>query len=128
MSKPTIGARELALLRHVAAHAQASAGDVATGFGADHDLARSTVVTMMERLRVKGYLKRRKLRGVYHYELARAPGDVMRGAVNRFVETTLGGSTAPLVAWMAERRSVSAEELAELEALVARLKAQHEES
>jgi len=121
MSRPTIGDQELALLRHLAEHEPASVGEVAAGFGESRGLARSTVLTMMERLRAKGYLKRRQSKGVYRYATVTAPGEAMRHAVGSFVQNTLRGSVSPFVAWMAERGEVSDEELAELEALVARL-------
>lgn len=121
MRKPSIGDQELALLHYVDESANVSVGEVAAGFGEPRGLARSTVLTMMERLRAKGYLKRRQLKGVYRYSTATGPAEATRRAVGRFVQNTLSGSVSPFVAWMAERGKVSDEELAELEALVARL-------
>lgn len=121
MRKPSIGDQELALLHYVDASGGASVGEVAAGFGEPRGLARSTVLTMMERLRGKRYLRRRQVGGVYRYSIATAPGEVMRSAVGQFVEKTLSGSVSPFVAWMAEHGEVSDEELAELEALVAKL-------
>jgi len=127
MTRPSIGDQELALLHYLAEHEPASVGEVAAGFGEAHGLARSTVLTMMERLRAKGYLKRRQLKGVYRYSTATGPGEAMRRAVDSFVENTLRGSVSPFVAWMAERGEVSDTELAELEALVARLQTARKE-
>lgn len=121
MSKPSIGARELTLLRHISDCGPASVGEMAADFGTSHGLARSTVLTMMERLRAKGYLQRRNVGGVYRYRTITTPSDVARNAVGRFVEKTLGGSLSPFVAWMAEHGEVSDIELAELRALVAQL-------
>lgn len=122
MSGPSIGDQELALLRYLAAHEPVSVGEVAAGFGEAHGLARSTVLTMMERLRAKGYLRRRQAQGIYRYSTATGPGEAMRHAVGSFVQNTLRGSVSPFVAWMAERGEVSDAELAELQALVKRLK------
>jgi predicted transcriptional regulator len=127
MSRPSIGDQELALLRYLAAHEPVSVGEVAAGFGEAHGLARSTVLTMMERLRAKGYLKRRQAQGMYRYSTATGPGEAMRHAVGSFVENTLRGSVSPFVAWMAERGEVSDEELAELQALVAQLRTSRKE-
>jgi predicted transcriptional regulator len=128
MSKPSIGDQELALLHYLAQHEHASVGEVAAAFGESRGLARSTVLTMMERLRAKSYLKRRQVEGVYRYSTASAPGEAMRNAVDQFVEKTLSGSLSPFVAWMAEKAEVSDNELAELEALVAKLQSQRKES
>ena len=128
MSKPTIGDQELALLHYLSEHQGASVGEVASGFGEPRTLARSTVLTMMERLRGKGYLKRRQLRGMYRYSTVTAPKEAMRSAVGSFVEKTLSGSVSPFVAWMSERAEVSDSELTELEALVAQLQSRRRES
>jgi predicted transcriptional regulator len=127
MSKPTIGDQELALLHYLSEHQAASVGEVAAGFGEPRGLARSTVLTMMERLRGKRYLKRRQLRGMFRYSTATAPKEAMRSAVGSFVEKTLSGSVSPFVAWMSERAEVSDRELSELEALVAKLQMKRKE-
>jgi len=127
MSKPSIGDQELALLHYLAEHEPASVGEVATGFGEARGLARSTVLTMMERLRGKGYLRRRQGGGVYRYSTATGPGEAMRQAVDQFVEKTLAGSVSPFVAWMSEKADVSDHELAELEALVNQLQSRRKE-
>ena len=128
MRKPTIGDQELALLQHIDESGAASVGEVAASFGEPRGLARSTVLTMMERLRGKGYLKRKQLRGMFRYSIATGPGEAMRSAVGSFVEKTLSGSVSPLVAWMSEHADVSETELAELEALVAQLQTRRKES
>jgi predicted transcriptional regulator len=128
MSNPSIGDQELALLHYLAEHEPASVGEVAASYGEERGLARSTVLTMMERLRLKGYLRRRHVKGIYRYSTATGPGEAMRSAVGQFVEKTLSGSVSPFVAWMSERATVSDNELAELEALVAQLQSQRKES
>ncbi|MBB3225771.1 putative transcriptional regulator [Luteibacter sp. Sphag1AF] len=121
MLKRTIGDQELALLEYVSMHPKSSVADVQAGFGEPRGLARSTVLTMMERLRTKGYLGRRRAEGAFRYSASSGATDVMRGAVGSFVEKTLRGSVSPFVAWMSERGEVSDNELAELEALVSTL-------
>ncbi|MCD9026725.1 BlaI/MecI/CopY family transcriptional regulator [Luteimonas sp. BDR2-5] len=127
MSKKSIGDQELALLQYVGQQGASSVRDVAAGFGEARGLARSTVLTMMERLRAKGYLRRRQADGVYRYSATAGEGDVVRGAVGAFVEKTLQGSVSPFVAWMSRRGTITDEELAELEALVATLKSGRED-
>ena len=128
MLKSTIGDQELALLHHIDECGHASVGEVAIGYGEPRGLARSTVLTMMERLRGKGYLKRRQVKGMYRYSTATGPGEAMRSAVGSFVEKTLSGSVSPFVAWMSEHAEVSDTELAQLEALVTQLQSKRKES
>lgn len=127
MSKPSIGDQELLLLHYIDESASATVREAVDGFGEPHGLARSTVLTMMERLRTKGYLKRRQVKGIYKYSTATGPREATRRAVGQFVDRTLSGSVSPFVAWMAERGEVSDKELAELKALVAQLQSAREE-
>lgn len=128
MAKPSIGDQELALLQYLAEHENTTVGEVAADFGEARGLARSTVLTMMERLRAKSYLKRRHVEGVYRYSTVAGTSEVMSNAVGQFVEKTLSGSLSPFVAWMSQKAEVSDNELAELEALVAKLQSQRKES
>lgn len=124
----TIGDQELALLRHVAERGGATVGEVAESYGTDRGLARSTVLTMMERLRQKGYLGRRRgADGVFRYTSRTPAGEVMRAAVRDFVRQTLDGEVSPVVAYLVEDAEVSDQELAELEALVGRLQARRKD-
>jgi len=127
MNPKTIGDQEMALLRYVAEHGPRTVGQVVEGFGEPRGLARSTVLTMMERLRQKGHLDREQVEGVFRYVSPVAEGDLLRGAVRSFVEKTLAGSVSPFVAYLADNAEVSADELAELEELVSRLKSRRQE-
>jgi predicted transcriptional regulator len=116
------------LLRYIGEHAPVSVGQAAEGFGVPRGLSRTTVLTMMERLRQKRCLTRRRVQGLFRYQVRAAAGDVVRDVVRGFVERTLDGSVAPLVAYLAEERDdVSEADLAELEALVARLQARRKD-
>lgn len=123
MTETTLGEQELALLRHIADRGPATVADSVVEFGASRGLARSTVLTMMERLRRKGHLERRLVDGVYRYRARVSSADLLKSAVQRFVERNLDGSVAPFLAYLADAGQVSDEELRELEDLVARLHA-----
>ena len=121
-SRASVGDRELELLRWIEARGEATVGEASEGFGAERSLARSTVLTMMERLRAKGHLRRRAAEGGLRYRLAVPAGELTRHAVAEFVEATLGGSLSPFVAYLAEREPLDDAQLDELEALVERLR------
>jgi predicted transcriptional regulator len=124
MMKPkSIGDQELALLQYVAEEGGATVGQAAEGFGTPRGLARSTVLTMMERLRRKGHLARRMVDGLYRYRARTTSAELMKGAVQRFVERNLDGSVSPFLAYLSEAGHVSDAELRDLEDLVARLNA-----
>jgi predicted transcriptional regulator len=119
-NEASVGDRELDLLRWIERRGDATVGEAAEGFGQAAGLARSTVLTMMERLRRKRLLERRAADGVYRYRAAVSAADLARNAVAAFVEGTLGGSLAPFVAYLAESEKLSARERRELEALLER--------
>jgi predicted transcriptional regulator len=121
MSTKRPGEQELALLTWLAEHPAVTVGEVAELYGTPRSLARSTVLTMMERLRKKGHLSRRRVQGLFRYSTTAGPGDVLKDAVGTFVSRTLGGSVSPFVAYLSDEAEVTPEQLAELEELVARL-------
>lgn len=118
----TVGDRELELLRWIEARGGASVGEAAEGWGTDLGLARSTVLTMMERLRSKRLLGRREVEGVFRYTVAVPASELARRAVAQFVDATLGGSLSPFVSYLAEREALDADAIEELEALLVRLR------
>ena len=127
MTKRTLGDEELKLLRFVAEHGPLSVGEAADQFGAPEGLARSTVLTMMERLRKKRYLKRRRDAGVYRYASTIRYADLLKGVVQTFVDTALAGSVSPFVAYLAGSSKLSRDEVAQLERLAARLEEREKE-
>jgi predicted transcriptional regulator len=121
MSTKRPGEQELALLTWLAERPATTVGEVADGYAAERGLARSTVLTMMERLRKKGHLTRRRVQGVFRYTAGAGPDDVLKEAVGTFVSRTLNGSVSPFVAYLSDAGQITPEELAELEQLVVRL-------
>ena len=117
----SIGDQELALLRYVSDAGRATVAQAVEGFGLPRGLARSTVLTMMERLRKKGHLGRRRVDSVYYYAPRTTPGAALQHAVSTFVDRTLGGSITPFVAYVADREGLSDDEIEELESLLAKL-------
>jgi predicted transcriptional regulator len=128
MPTPSLGDQELALLRYVTERSLVTAGEVAAGFGESNGLARSTVETMLERLRKKGYLTRCRQGGVFRYTTTVAPQELMTGLVRQFVEQTLAGSLLPLVNYFSQQNRLSAAELRELERMVEKLQSPDKEA
>ena len=121
MADTTIGEQELALLRHIADSGGTSVAEAVEAFGSSRGLARSTVLTMMERLRRKGHLERRHADGLYRYRARVSTADILKNAVQRFVERNLDGSVSPFLAYLSESSELSDKERRELEKIVARL-------
>lgn len=116
--KAPLGSTEIELLRYIGDHHPVSVGAVAGHVAQTTGQARTTVLTIMERLRKKGYLTRRQIKGVYRYSPKIAKHDLLRGLVKNFVDTTLGGSVSPFVAYLSESGPVSQDDLEILKRLV----------
>jgi predicted transcriptional regulator len=126
MSRLPTASQEFQFLRFVAGRGPVSSAAVSEELGTELGLTRSSVLTVMERLRRKGHLRRRRVDGVYLYSSVLPHDRLMRVTVGQFVERTLGGSVLPFAAWLAERTDVSDEELKELRAMVTKLRSRRE--
>lgn len=115
---PSLGEQEIEVLRYVSQKGQISVREAATYFEEQKGLARTTVLTVMERLRKKGYLLRLKKDGLFVYSEKVETENVLKSRVSDFVEKTLGGSISPLLSYFAENKKISDEELKKLQELV----------
>lgn len=122
-----VGELELEVLRFIGDHMSASVGEVAEAFAESRGLARTTVQTVMERLRKKGYLVREEEGGMFRYALPAAQEDVHRNLVRDFIKKAFGGSLSPVAAYLADATEVTDEEFAELQQQVERLRSRTNE-
>lgn len=117
-SRNSLGDQELQILHYVTDNAPVSVRAVMAQWGEARGLARTTVLTMLERLRLKGFLTRKKQAGVWVYAPTNSKTQVLQNVVRDFVQKTLGGQIAPFVAYLTESHDISGEELAHLKQLV----------
>ncbi len=114
----SIGRAEMEVLRHITDHHPATVRQVAQSFAASKGYVRTTVLNVMERLREKGYLVRRKSAGVFEYSPKTTKRELLRGLVQDFVERTLGGSVSPFLAYLVEDAELNDKEVKELRNLL----------
>jgi predicted transcriptional regulator len=119
--KSRIGRAELRVLEYVADHHPIPVAEVAKHFAQTAQLARTTILTVMEQLRRKGFLTRRKIGGIYHYAPKTSKSEILQAVVSDFVEGALGGSVSPFVAYLLERAELTDAQLQELRKLVREL-------
>ncbi|MCB0370675.1 MAG: BlaI/MecI/CopY family transcriptional regulator [Bdellovibrionales bacterium] len=115
---PSLGEQEIEVLRYISEKGELSVREVASFFEKEQGLARTTVLTVMERLRNKGYLSRTKKNGLFVYFEKIQAESVIKSRVHEFVEKTLGGSFSPLLKYFAENKKMSKEELDQLKELL----------
>jgi predicted transcriptional regulator len=117
---PKIGQEEFAVLRFIQDSAPITVREVADHFAAAGK-ARTTVMTVMERLRAKRLLSREKIGGSYRYRPCVESTTMLRSLVDEFVHNVLGGSISPFVAYMSDTAEVSDEEVKQLKQMVREL-------
>jgi predicted transcriptional regulator len=121
--RPSIGRAEMEVLRHISDHHPVTVRQVADHFGATKGYVRTTVLNVMERLREKGYLVRRKAGGVFEYSPQVPTQQLLRALVGDFVQRTLGGSVSPFVTYLVEDAELSEPEVTALRNLLQQLEA-----
>ena len=123
----SIGEAELEILQYVANHHPVTVREVADHAAETKGLARTTVLTVMERLRKKGHLTRKKIGAVYRYSPRVPKRELLQNLTRDFVERVLEGSVSPFMAYLAEMENLDDEELDRLRALVSELDARRKE-
>jgi len=113
-----LGRAELELLQYLDRHPDSSVGDAAAQFGVPRGLARTTILTMMQRLVTKGFLKRKQVDSVYRYSTQVSASRAISEMVSDFIRGVLGGSVSPFVAYLSEAKDLSDDDVQELRKLV----------
>jgi BlaI family penicillinase repressor len=86
---------------------------------AERKTAYTTVMTMMNVLEKKGYLRRRAAGRSFEDRPTRPQSQVLGAMVREFVERVFGGRATPLLAYLVDDERLSLEEL---DALARRIK------
>ena len=99
-----------------------SAAELSDRIGAANGWSLATVKTLLSRLLAKGAIKAESEGRRFRYRPAIKRETVAGRQAGRMVERLFGGRVSPLVAQLAEQRNLDPEYLAELEALIKKLK------
>ncbi|MDP9414226.1 MAG: BlaI/MecI/CopY family transcriptional regulator [Pseudomonadota bacterium] len=100
-----------------------TAQDVIDRVPAERGWSANTVKTLLARLVAKKAVAHEANGRRYLYRPLIARGDYVTGESRRLIDRLFGGRVSPLVAHLAQRDALSAEEIAEIEALLKDLKA-----
>jgi predicted transcriptional regulator len=106
-SIPSLGDVEVQVLRLIWREQPCAERRVTELMQAERAVARTTVLKTIQRLEEKGLLVRavRSGRGPILYRASLEEQSVLPALIRRFVERVLGGSDAPLAAYLAESDS-----------------------
>ena len=100
-----------------------SAQDVVDRVAPERDWSANTVKTLLGRLLAKQIIAHEEEGRRYLYRPVVARGDYVEGESRRLMDRLFGGRLSPLVAHMAERDNLTAQDIADIEALLKELKA-----
>ena len=81
-------------------------------------IAYTTVMTMMNILEQKKFLKKRRRDRAYVYRAARPKDQVTRAMVREFVDRVFSGSAHPLLVHLVEDRRLSEKDLQEIARMI----------
>ena len=100
-----------------------TAQDVAERVDPARGWSANTVKTLLGRLLAKSAIAHEEDGRRYRYRPLVARGDYVAGESRRLIDRLFGGKLTPLVAHLAERDQLTAQDVAEIEALLRDLKA-----
>lgn len=123
-----LGRVELEVLQFVVENNPISVKAVAAHMAETSGQARTTILTVLERLRQKKYLKRRKIGGINHYVPTVNKSEFFQELVGDFVDGALQGSVSPFVAYLDKQSQLSSDECEQLKRLVSKLESKNKES
>jgi BlaI family penicillinase repressor len=115
---PTLSESQLAIMHVIWGGGEVTVTDVWRALSERRAVARNTVLTLMDRLEKKGWVKRRA-DGQTHLYTAAAPRSATLGqVVHRLVDAAFAGSAEALVLALLDGRGVSDEEARRIRRLI----------
>lgn len=120
--KSSLGNQQAELLKFISACQEPrTVREITEQFGEANGLARTTILTMLECLRKKGYVDRTEIDGINHYVSKTSISDLLQTMVGDFVEKTLEGSLSPFMVYLTRKADLNDTERAEVQRLIEKL-------
>jgi len=109
-----LGELELEVLKAIWQRPGCTVQEVAEVFGKARGHARTTILTVMQRLHRKGYLTRQKTSGVFRYTAVEGREKVLSRLIGQFVNTVLDGTPAPFLSFLADGSGLTSKQIKQL--------------
>jgi predicted transcriptional regulator len=115
---PTLTEQELEIMKVIWERDRATVRDVYEALLERRKIAYTTVMTMMNILEQKKYLRKSAEDRAYIYRPAKPKKQVIKGMVREFVDRVFNGSAEPLLVHLIEDRKLSSKELDEITRMI----------
>jgi BlaI family transcriptional regulator, penicillinase repressor len=113
-AKPTLTEQELLIMKVIWKLDTATVRQVYETMLEHRRIAYTTVMTMMNILEQKGYLKKEQGERAYVYQPTQPQKTVIRSMVREFLDRVFNGSAEPLLAHLVEDRHLTEKDLEEI--------------
>lgn len=114
---PSLGELEMRVLRLVWQQQPCTERQITEVIQKERSLGRTTVLKTIQRLEAKGLLTRVPGEGPVQFRASIQEHKVLPTLIRRFVQSVLGGSAEPLVAYLAGSEKLSARDLETLRSI-----------
>jgi predicted transcriptional regulator len=115
--KQSLGQLELAVLKTVWNQPGSTVNEITDALLQQKEYARTTILTVVQRLHKKGFLTRSKKQGTFRYYPTESKEVVMGNLTQRFIQSTFEGSASNLIQHLTST-ILSADELAEMRNII----------
>jgi BlaI family penicillinase repressor len=115
---PTLTEQELEIMKIVWERDRATVRDVYESLLERRKIAYTTVMTMMNILEQKKYLRKSAEDRAYIYRPAKPKQQVIKGMVREFVDRVFNGSAEPLLVHLIEDRKLTNKDLDEIARMI----------
>jgi predicted transcriptional regulator len=119
---PQLSEAQLEIMDLVWTAGEVTVGEVWKALARRRKVARNTVLTLMERLEKKGWLRRRVEGHVFRYSAAVGRDAALGRIVGRLVETAFGGSAEGLLMALLDERGVTSAEAERIREMIDKAK------
>ena len=117
-SLPDLSTSQLEIMQEVWKREETTVSEVWEALLPKRKVARNTVLTVMDRLTQKGWLKRRLQKGLHVYSATTARKRTLGEMVNQMIDKAFAGSSEDLVLTLLESRGLTREESDRIQALI----------
>src|ERR1700730_12676278 len=113
-AKPTLTEQELEIMKVIWRLEKATVRQVYENMLERRRIAYTTVMTMMNIMEQKGYLKKQQQDRAYVYQPSKPQKQVIRSMVREFVDRVFNGSAEPLLVHLVADRRLTENDLEEI--------------